>query len=57
MGPHFVGKLVAAFGEGVFAVIERSPERLLEVDGIGKAITPRRPLWLADACGAMRLCL
>jgi len=36
IGPHFAGRLVAVFGEAVFDVIERSPERLLEVDGIGK---------------------
>jgi exodeoxyribonuclease V alpha subunit len=36
IGPHFADRLVKAFGEGVFDVIERTPERLLEVDGIGK---------------------
>ena len=36
IGPHFAERLVKAFGEGVFDVIERSPERLLEVGGIGK---------------------
>jgi exodeoxyribonuclease V alpha subunit len=36
IGPHFAGKLVAAFGETVFDVIESTPHRLLEVDGIGK---------------------
>ena len=36
IGPHFAGRLVAAFGENVFDVIERTPQRLLEVDGIGK---------------------
>jgi exodeoxyribonuclease V alpha subunit len=36
IGPHFAGRLVAAFGEAVFDIIERTPERLLEVDGIGK---------------------
>lgn len=35
IGPHFAGKLVRAFGERVFDVIEESPERLLELDGIG----------------------
>ena len=30
--PHFADRLVKAFGEGVFDV----PERLLEIDGIGK---------------------
>jgi exodeoxyribonuclease V alpha subunit len=36
IGPHFAGRLVAAFGENVFDVIEQTPERLLAVDGIGK---------------------
>jgi exodeoxyribonuclease V alpha subunit len=36
IGPHFAGRLVAAFGEAVLDVIERTPQRLLEVDGIGK---------------------
>ena len=36
IGPHFAGRLVTAFGEAVFDVIERAPERLLEVEGIGQ---------------------
>lgn len=36
IGPHFAGRLVAAFGEAVFDVIESAPQRLLEVDGIGE---------------------
>jgi len=36
IGPHFAAKLVTAFGEAVFDVIEKTPHRLLEVDGIGK---------------------
>ncbi len=35
IGPHFARKLVRAFGERVFAVIEDHPDRLLELDGIG----------------------
>jgi exodeoxyribonuclease V alpha subunit len=35
IGPHFAKRLVAAFGEAVFDVIEKTPRRLLEVDGIG----------------------
>jgi exodeoxyribonuclease V alpha subunit len=35
IGPHFAKKLVAAFGEAVFDVIEQSPHRLLDLDGIG----------------------
>jgi exodeoxyribonuclease V alpha subunit len=36
IGPHFASRLVATFGEAVFDVIESAPQRLLEVDGIGK---------------------
>ncbi|MCH9755796.1 MAG: ATP-dependent RecD-like DNA helicase [Gammaproteobacteria bacterium] len=36
IGPHFAKKLVGAFGEAVFDVIEATPNRLLELDGIGK---------------------
>jgi exodeoxyribonuclease V alpha subunit len=36
IGPHFADRLVKTFGERVFDVIERTPARLLEVDGIGK---------------------
>ena len=36
IGPHFAKKLVAAFGNLVFDVIEQTPERLLELPGIGK---------------------
>jgi exodeoxyribonuclease V alpha subunit len=35
IGPHFAKKLVKAFGMEVFDVIEQTPERLLELDGIG----------------------
>lgn len=35
IGPHFARKLVRAFGEAVFEVIEHYPHRLLELDGIG----------------------
>ncbi len=36
IGPVYAGKLVRAFGEKVFDVIEAEPERLREVTGIGK---------------------
>jgi len=36
IGPHFAKKLVKAFGDLVFDVIEQTPERLLELPGIGK---------------------
>jgi len=35
IGPHFAKKLVKAFGEEVFDVIENAPERLRKLDGIG----------------------
>ncbi len=35
IGRHFARKLVRAFGERVFDVIEREPKRLLELEGIG----------------------
>ena len=35
IGPHFAHQLVKAFGDEVFEVIERSPERLRTLEGIG----------------------
>lgn len=35
VGPVYAKKLVAAFGEGVFDVIEGAPERLRDVSGVG----------------------
>src|SRR3954453_21796468 len=35
IGPVYAGRLVRAFGEGVFDVVEQEPDRLREVDGIG----------------------
>ncbi len=35
IGPHFAHQLVKAFGDEVFDVIERSPERLRTLEGIG----------------------
>jgi exodeoxyribonuclease V alpha subunit len=35
IGPHFAKKLVDAFGFEVFDIIEKSPSRLTEVNGIG----------------------
>jgi exodeoxyribonuclease V alpha subunit len=35
IGPHFAKRLVQAFGERVFEVVEQEPKRLLELDGIG----------------------
>ncbi|MEC9487500.1 MAG: ATP-dependent RecD-like DNA helicase [Prosthecochloris sp.] len=36
IGAHFASQLVEAFGENVFGVIEHTPERLLELPGIGR---------------------
>ena len=35
VGPAYAKKLVRTFGEKVFDVIEATPDRLREVDGIG----------------------
>ncbi|MEA3412066.1 MAG: ATP-dependent RecD-like DNA helicase [Pseudomonadota bacterium] len=35
IGPHFARKLVGAWGESVFDVIENEPEQLLTLEGIG----------------------
>ncbi len=45
IGPHFAKRLVAAFGERVFDVIERDPGRLLELPGIG----PKRMRGVVEA--------
>ncbi|MBU2622343.1 MAG: AAA family ATPase, partial [Proteobacteria bacterium] len=37
IGPSIAGKLVGCFGETTLEVIEKNPERLFEVPGIGKA--------------------
>lgn len=36
IGPGFAKKLVAKFGEDVLDIIEKQPERLFELEGIGK---------------------
>ncbi|OQX34321.1 MAG: hypothetical protein B0D91_12735 [Oceanospirillales bacterium LUC14_002_19_P2] len=36
IGPHFAKRLVKAFGEAVFDIIEETPDRLMELEGIGK---------------------
>jgi exodeoxyribonuclease V alpha subunit len=36
IGPVYAGRLVKAFGAGVFDVIEQSPARLREIEGIGE---------------------
>lgn len=36
IGPHFAKKLIKAFGEEVFEIIENTPERMLDLPGIGQ---------------------
>lgn len=36
IGPHFAKKLIKTFGEEVFNVIENTPNRLMELEGVGK---------------------
>ena len=50
IGPYFARRLVEAFGERVFDVIEREPDRLLELDGIG----PRRRERVVQAWGEQK---
>jgi exodeoxyribonuclease V alpha subunit len=35
IGPHYAARLVAAFGTDVFDIVEREPDRLRDVPGIG----------------------
>lgn len=41
IGPTYARRLAQTFGEGVFDVIEHSPEKLLSVEGIGKVRADR----------------
>lgn len=50
VGPHFARKLVEAFGERVFDVIEREPEKLRRLPGVG----PKRASRLIHAWGEQR---
>src|SRR5207244_12819502 len=45
VGPVYARKLVQAFGDQVFDLIENAPDRLREVDGIG----PVRAAWIVNA--------
>ncbi len=51
IGPHFARKLVRAFGEQVFDVIEDNPEKLLQLPGIG----PKRQQRVMDAWTEQKL--
>lgn len=48
IGPVYAKKLVKAFGEAVFDVIEREPDRLRQVDGIGPVRAKRIVAGWAD---------
>ena len=48
IGPHFAKKLVTAFGDEVFDVIEHAPERLSTLDGIGPKRVERLTSGWAD---------
>jgi exodeoxyribonuclease V alpha subunit len=48
IGPYFAKRLVTAFGDAVFEVIEHQPERLTEVGGIGAKRTARITAAWAD---------
>ena len=41
IGPQFAKRLISAFGESVFDVIEQEPEKLRQVDGIGEVRADR----------------
>ena len=43
IGPAYAKKLLRAFGEKVFDIIEATPDRLREVDGIGPLRASRTP--------------
>ena len=51
IGPHFAKKLVQAFKEEVFDIIEQTPERLTELDGIG----PKRKQRVVEAWSAQKI--
>lgn len=51
IGPHFAKKLVQAFKEEVFDVIEQTPERLTELDGIG----PKRKQRVVEAWSVQKI--
>ena len=46
IGPHFAKTLVATFGDDLVSILDQSPERLLEVSGIGqKKVTAIASSW------------
>jgi len=51
IGPHFARKLVKAFGAEVFDVIEQTPERLMDLEGIG----PKRKAGVVEAWAEQKM--
>src|SRR4029077_5871287 len=52
VGPVYAKKLVRAFGENVFDIIETTPERLREVEGIGRVRAANiRSAWAEQKAG------
>jgi ATP-dependent exoDNAse (exonuclease V) alpha subunit len=51
IGPAYAKKLLRAFGDKVFAIIEATPDRLREVDGIGPVRASRITCCLGPAEG------
>ena len=51
IGPHFARKLVGAFGERVFDVIEDNPDALLTLEGIG----PKRKQRVTEAWAEQKI--
>lgn len=56
IGPEFAQRLVAAFGAGLPEIIEKTPERLREVEGVGrKRVAAIVKAWNAKAAEAKNL--
>jgi hypothetical protein len=51
IGPVYAKKLLRAFGDEVFDVIDAEPDRLREVDGIGPHVPPRELAWVYFTLG------
>jgi exodeoxyribonuclease V alpha subunit len=58
IGAVFAKRIVAAFGEHTFEIIEQNPEKLREVDGIGLQRAQRIAAgWTEQKAGATSWCL
>ena len=51
IGPHFAHRLVGTFGVGVFDVIDRTPQKLRDVEGIG----PTRAAQITEAWAGQKV--